>query len=288
MKLLRARFTVKRLMATVGVLAIVLGGGIEAARLKRLRDRYLAKSEEHAGNAALALKIREIDVSGAKKLESLISKLPRGFESALSRRLDDQKLVSQELRDEIRRNASELRASATGSERSAAYHEAMHRKYRDVADRPWRTVGPDPLPPEPGERAEYWVGQARDWIERGEYRKAAAAFDEAMQSQLENAGVLNEKAWLLATCPDPAMRDGKRAAGLATRACDLVDWEDSAYLDTLAAAYAESGDFEAAAQTQQDAIRKLRPGESDKAAFESRLSLYKAGKPYRDIVSSSR
>ena len=55
--------------------------------------------------------------------------------------------------------------------------------------------------------------------------------------------MLDELAWLLATYPDSKSRDGAEAVRLAERACDLTERRILALLDTLAAAYAETGDF---------------------------------------------
>ena len=88
------------------------------------------------------------------------------------------------------------------------------------------------------------------------------------------------RAWLLATGRDKAVRNGPLAVKDATRACELTDWEEPRHLDTLAAAYAESGDFEQAVKYQEKALQ-LAP-ERKKAEFEQRLGLFKAGQPYRD------
>ena len=52
---------------------------------------------------------------------------------------------------------------------------------------------------------------------------------------------MNAAAWIWATAPEPEMRDGKRAIPAAQRACELLQWKRAAYIDTLAAAYAETG-----------------------------------------------
>jgi len=62
--------------------------------------------------------------------------------------------------------------------------------------------------------------------------------------------------------------------------CELTDWNDADYLDTLAAAYAESGQFDKAVESQEKAI-ELAP-DDEKADFETRLKLYQEGKPYRE------
>ena len=76
-------------------------------------------------------------------------------------------------------------------------------------------------------------------------------------------------------------RDGKRAVALATTACGLTNWKDANKLDTLAAAYAEAGDFDAAITWQTTAIELLHD-EMERGAYRSRLALYQAKKPYRE------
>ena len=62
-------------------------------------------------------------------------------------------------------------------------------------------------------------------------------------------------AWLLATDPDAAVRNGGKAVALAERAAKISQGRDSRVLVALAAAYAESGDFTLAAQTIEQANR---------------------------------
>jgi tetratricopeptide (TPR) repeat protein len=115
---------------------------------------------------------------------------------------------------------------------------------------------------------------------QGRFAEAMAHYDEAIRLAPEDSVALNDRAMILAACPDPRFRDGEAAVASATRACELAGWRDPGYLDTLAAAYAEAGDFAAAAATQEKAIGLLTD-ERVKADFRSRLALYRAGKPYR-------
>lgn len=82
-------------------------------------------------------------------------------------------------------------------------------------------------------------------------------------------------------------RDGKKALKNARKACDLRGGKFYS-LDTLAAAYAENGEFEKAAQWQTKAIDMLAKNknatEKHKQVLRSRLELYKQGKPYREAV----
>ncbi len=76
--------------------------------------------------------------------------------------------------------------------------------------------------------------------------------------------MLDELAWLLATYPDSRSRDGTEAVQLAERACALTDRRIPALLDTLAAAYAEAGDFARAITTIEEALNLASSsGDSD-------------------------
>lgn len=88
-------------------------------------------------------------------------------------------------------------------------------------------------------------------------------------------------AWILATCPDPAVRDGAKAVEYALIEVKRVGRKNALYLDTLAAAYAENGDFEKAVSTQTKAV-ELAASEEDRMEFGERLELFKTGEPYRD------
>jgi tetratricopeptide (TPR) repeat protein len=118
------------------------------------------------------------------------------------------------------------------------------------------------------------------WGDKKEYDRAIADFNEAIRLDPKDALAYGSRAWIWATCPDPKHRDGKRAVESATRACDLSDWKAAYALGTLAAAYAESGDFAKAVEYQEKA-HKLYSDE-DKKKWGKLLDLYKAKKPHRD------
>ncbi len=127
-----------------------------------------------------------------------------------------------------------------------------------------------------------WRGNS--WRRKGEYEKALGDFNESIRLDPKNARAYNERAWLRATCPDARYRDGNQAVESARRACELTYWKDPAYIDTLAASHAESGDFDEAIKIQTRAIELI--DEDQKEDFRSRLALYQARKPYREDVSA--
>jgi hypothetical protein len=93
---------------------------------------------------------------------------------------------------------------------------------------------------------------------------------------------LNNLAWLLATSPDSSLRDGPNAVALAEKAVAASNRKVSWNLGTLAAAYAEIGQFEKAVSTQREAIALLQTEtEEEKNDFRSRLKFYESKKPYR-------
>jgi tetratricopeptide (TPR) repeat protein len=122
-------------------------------------------------------------------------------------------------------------------------------------------------------------GDARS--DKKEYDKAIADYNEAIRLDPKYAGAYNGRAWLWATCPDAKYRDGKKAVQSATAACELSEWKNSDYLDTLAAANAATGDFDSAVKWQSKAI-ELLSDERTKEDYRSRLRLYLEKKPYRE------
>ncbi len=123
---------------------------------------------------------------------------------------------------------------------------------------------------------DYAHGNA--WYDKGEYDKAIADYSEAIRLIPKVVVAHNSLAWLLATCPDAKYRNGSQAVEHATKACELSSWKNLGALDTLAAAYAEAGDFEKAVEWQTKAVSMA--SENEKPDYQSRLDLYRAGKPY--------
>jgi tetratricopeptide (TPR) repeat protein len=122
------------------------------------------------------------------------------------------------------------------------------------------------------------------WRDKLKYDEALADYSEAIRLDPTSAESLNNRAWLLATCPDAGFRDGKEAVRSAIKACDLTQWKIASLLDTLSAAYAEAGQFDDAVKSQEWAIALLTT-EAEKADYRTRLTLYASRQPFRQPPS---
>lgn len=126
--------------------------------------------------------------------------------------------------------------------------------------------------------AYYWRG--RMWAKLDDYETAIKDFEEAIRLDPDDHYAYSGYAWVLATCPDEKVRDGKLAIHFATKACELTEWERGSVLDTLAAAYAEAGQFDEAERYQRKALEDSELRELSEAYLQ-RLKLYQRRKPYR-------
>lgn len=125
-------------------------------------------------------------------------------------------------------------------------------------------------------------GRSDAEISIGDHSAALDDLEKAHALEPDDSGILNNLAWILATSPDDAVRNGKRAVGLAKRACELTDWEEAHIISTLAAAHAEAGDFEAARTYSRQAVEQGGDNDEIKSQLEAELASYKADKPWRE------
>lgn len=131
------------------------------------------------------------------------------------------------------------------------------------------------------EDSDAYCGRGWAWREKQEFARSLADFGQALRIDPRDACALDGRAWIFATCPNPSYRDGKKAVEVAIEACELTRWKEAYCLETLAAAYAESGDFTSAVKWQTKAI-EFETDPKEKADYLARLKLFQEQKPYRE------
>src|SRR5262249_17333170 len=123
------------------------------------------------------------------------------------------------------------------------------------------------------------------YADLGDAGRAAADFTEAARLNPEDPDAFNDLAWIRATWPDDAVRDGAQAVECAGRAWQLTGWQEGHYLDTMAAACAECGDFAGAMRWQTQALALAV--DDRMAEYGARLEAYRSGRPWRDELPGS-
>ena len=129
-----------------------------------------------------------------------------------------------------------------------------------------------------------WFERARMWMRRHDAAKAVADLTQTLKRDPKHLDATIFLATLLACGPDNTPRDGKRAVELARSAKELAAANDPRPLEALAAAYAETGDFNQAIKVQESALALLPKAgvpEAAQGASRYRLAQYKARQPVR-------
>ena len=131
-------------------------------------------------------------------------------------------------------------------------------------------------------------GDAR--LSVGEHAAAVQDYEQALTSLPEaeqTSGVLNNLAWVLATSPQENVRDGKRSLEIAKKAAEKSEFKEAHILSTLAAAHAESGDFEEAKKWSEKAVELGKQEENDQLEqLEKELESYRRNEPWRELQDS--
>lgn len=100
----------------------------------------------------------------------------------------------------------------------------------------------------------YWA-RAKVYHKQKNYENEIDDLQQALRLDPNDAWANNLLAWTLATCPNKGLRDGRTALAHAQKACQLANYQHAVFLETLAAAHAELGDFPEAVRRQNEAIR---------------------------------
>ncbi len=130
------------------------------------------------------------------------------------------------------------------------------------------------------------VGESYTLFKLGRYGEAIAAVETCLAEDSQCADALGAQAWMLATCPDDSLRDGQRALEAAQAAEKRSHAASFGWEKSLAAAYAELGQFDRAVEHAQNVLNLAPPVEQ--ATAQERLANYKAGRPYRDFGTDGR
>jgi tetratricopeptide (TPR) repeat protein len=131
---------------------------------------------------------------------------------------------------------------------------------------------------------EIYYRRGLAYSRKGDYDRAHFDLRTSVDQTPEDASALNNLAWFLATCPDAKFRNGNQAIGIAMKACTNSRWRNAYYLDTLAAAYAESGQFTEAVAYQVKAAGYENLEKSRVEEMAARRKLYEQNKPYRQLA----
>lgn len=123
------------------------------------------------------------------------------------------------------------------------------------------------------------------FLKKGEWANALHDALEAVRRGPDQPQALNVLAWIRATCPDDAIRNGPQAVELALRACEQTEFRDAGCLDTLAAAHAEAGDWEQAAAFAERAI-DCAGHDEERQEFARHLDCFSERKPFRTSASN--
>jgi tetratricopeptide (TPR) repeat protein len=266
---------------------------------------------------AVARGFHALSLSELRRDEEAIKEAERAIELNPSDSIAHLDLAISAKRSDPERAITEARrAIEFGPENSSAYQFLMNclfesRRYSEVADlgREWLAVTPDDAAAhsalgsalaENGDLVSAapqlgYVMMLRPEVERAhaQLRQILISLAKEPDGLLrlreiaanapDSPRMLDELAWLLATYPDSKSRDGTEAVRLAERACDLTERRIPALLDTLAAAYAEAGDFPRAISVAEEALNRARgSGDNDAVKLtENILASLRYSLPYR-------
>ena len=107
--------------------------------------------------------------------------------------------------------------------------------------------------------------------------------DPSAMSKTSRSGLANNLAWVLATSPKDELRNAEKSVKYGTEAAELTEFKEPHILSTLAAAYAESGDFAKAIEWAEKAVELGKAEEHEQLEqLEKELESYRENKPWRE------
>ncbi len=167
---------------------------------------------------------------------------------------------------------------------SAAFNSRGHSYYKLKDYRQALRDYTDAIRVDPTNAAAY-TNRGDAYADKGDFAKASSDYRAAIRIDPNLGRAYQSAAWLLATCPVDRFRDSKLAMEAAQKAVELDGDDDYRYLDTLAAAYANAGDFRKARELQTKVVSMAPSAEAER--YENRLALYEEDRPYRDVLQTA-
>src|SRR4030095_5032080 len=120
-------------------------------------------------------------------------------------------------------------------------------------------------------------------VRLGKYAEALKEFNYLISLHPRSvtlARALSDRAWFQATCPDSSFRNGQQAVKDGKAACNIMQWKDESMIDTLAAAYAETGDFDSAVRYAAQALAVKGISAQDDKAIREHLAWFQQRKRF--------
>ncbi len=132
-------------------------------------------------------------------------------------------------------------------------------------------------------RADLFRDRGQAYAMEGQWSQALADMETAVRLDPNDVEAHVSRAWTLATCSEAKLRDGAKAVESATRACELTQWKSPRPLATLAAAFAEKGDFGGAVQMQRKALEVTPEKDPVRGYYQACLDRYRSKKPWHRV-----
>lgn len=126
--------------------------------------------------------------------------------------------------------------------------------------------------------------RANALLNLGRHSDAVNAYEEILKIEPKDEVVLNNLSWVLSTSPLDSVRNGEKSLELALKACEESDYKEAYILSTLAAAYAELGDFDKAREWSQKCLDVAKSdGQEERLDdMKKELESYKKNEPWRE------